>query len=123
MNQAQCVAHLGRVGWGTEQRECVGSGPDPESRMGLGCQEEFVETGWCPRWCTRGQTQVGENFDDHGEVCNGREDGQGAAALRTGGAVDREDPFESWRPAHPGPCGSRGRIAVPLSAVRRRVGL
>jgi len=34
---------------------------------------------------------VAQNLADHGVVFNGREDGQGAAALWTGGEVDGEE--------------------------------
>ncbi len=88
------VAAWWGVGWGTGQRERVGSGTEPESRVGLGCLEEFVDAGQCPRWSTRGQTQEGENLGNHCGIFNGRDEGQGARALRIGGNVDREDEFE-----------------------------
>ncbi len=62
--------------------------------MGLGCLEAFVDANRGPRWSTCGQTQVGENLDDHGRIFNGRDEGQGAAALWTGGNIDGEDAFE-----------------------------
>jgi hypothetical protein len=66
---------------------------------------------------------VRENLGHHGGLFDGREEGQGAAALRTGGEVDREDPFESLGPAHAGPRGSRGGIAGVSGGVRCLVGL
>ena len=66
---------------------------------------------------------MGENRDDHGGIFNGRDEGQGAAALRTGGEVDGERVCESLRPAHARPCGSRGGITRLIGGVRGRVGL
>jgi len=37
---------------------------------------------------------VRENLGDHGGLFNGGEDGQRAAALRTGGDIDGKHPFE-----------------------------
>jgi hypothetical protein len=37
---------------------------------------------------------VGENLDDDRGIFNGRHERQITAALRTGGDVDGEDPFE-----------------------------
>jgi len=54
---------------------------------------------------------VAENLADHWGIFNGGEDGQGAAALGTGGDVDGEDAFESLGPTHASPRGSRGEIA------------
>ena len=48
-NEAQSVAHLGRMGWGTGHIECVGSGTEPASRMGWGCQGQCVETNLWPQ--------------------------------------------------------------------------
>ncbi len=56
----------------------------------LGCLQQSIETGWCA--C--GQAQVRENLGNHDGIFNSREDGQGAAALWTGGNVDGEDTFE-----------------------------
>ncbi len=80
-----------RVGWETGQRGSVGSDTEPESWEGLGCLPERVEPGRGAWWGSGGQAQVGENLDDHRGVFNGREEGQGAAALRTGGEVDGEE--------------------------------
>ena len=79
---------------GTGQRERGGTGTEPESRVRLGCQEEVVDASRGPRWCAGGQAQVRENLGNHGGIFDSREDGQRATALRTGGHVDREDPFE-----------------------------
>jgi len=43
LGSGQHVAPLLRVGWGTGQRKPVGSGTEPESRVGLGCLEAFVD--------------------------------------------------------------------------------
>jgi len=56
----------------------------------LGCLEEFVDAGRCPRWSASWQPQVAKNLADHCGIFNGREDGQGAPALGTGG--DRGGP-------------------------------
>ena len=61
---------------------------------GSSCLEECVEAGRGFWWGTGGQAQVAENLDDDGRIFNGGEDGQRAAALRTGGEVDGEDTFE-----------------------------
>ncbi len=51
---------------------------------------------------------MGENLDDHRGIFDSRKEGQGAAALRTGGDVDGEDSFESLRPAHARPLTKEG---------------
>ncbi len=56
--------------------------------------QERVEVAWGFWWSARGHAQVRENLDDHGGIFKGGDKRQGAAALRTGGHVDREDPFE-----------------------------
>ena len=63
-----------------------GSGAEPEARVGLGRLQELVDTGRCSWWRARGQAQVRENLDDHCGIFNGRDECQGAAELRTGGA-------------------------------------
>jgi hypothetical protein len=87
MNQAQPFASWWCVELGTGQRKSVGSGTEPESRVGLGCLQELVETGRCPGWSAGGQAQVRENLGKHGGLFDGRDEGQGAAALRTGSDV------------------------------------
>ncbi len=57
------------------------AGPDGLHEIGL----------W---WSAGGQTQVGENLDDHGGIFNGRDERQGATTVGTGGHVDLEHPFE-----------------------------
>lgn len=79
---------------GTGQRGSVGSKTEPESWEGLGCLQERVEAGRDFWWGTGGQAQVAENLDDDRGIFNGRQDGQWAAALGTGGEVDGEDAFE-----------------------------
>jgi len=73
-----------------------------EIQVVLGRLKEFASPGRCTGWSSSGQAQVGENLDDHGGIFNGRDEGQGAAALWIGCQVDREDAFESLRPTHPG---------------------
>jgi len=76
----------------------------------LGCLQERVEAAWGFGWRAGGQPQVRENLDDHCGIFNGGDKRQGAAALGTGGDVDREDPFEQLRPTQAGPCGGRGGL-------------
>jgi len=79
------------VGWGTGQGGSVGAKPEPDFRRGsLGCLEECVEARGCPGWRASGQAQVAKNLADDRGIFNGRQDDQGAAALRTGGEVDGE---------------------------------
>ncbi len=59
----------------------------------LGCLHERVEAARDSWWRARGQAQVRENLGDHRGIFDGRNNRQGATALRTGGEVDRE-PFE-----------------------------
>lgn len=61
---------------------------------GLGCLQELIDSGRGFWGSAGGQAQVGENFDDDGGLVNGRQDGQGAAALGASGEVDGEDAFE-----------------------------
>jgi hypothetical protein len=72
---------LWRVRVGTGQRERVGTGTQPESRVELGCLEEFVDAGRGSWWRAGGQPQVGENLDDDRGIFNGGEDGQRASVL------------------------------------------
>ncbi len=60
----------------------------------LGGLQQSVEASWSLWWGTSRQAQVRENLNYHGGIFNGRDEGQGAAALRTGGDVDGEDSFE-----------------------------
>ena len=60
---------------------------------------------------------MGEKLDDDRGIFDGRQDGQRAAALGTGGDVDGEHAFEQLGPAHPGPWRSRGGIVVPTGDV------
>ena len=90
----QAFRSIVRVRVGTGQRESVGTGTQPESRVGLGCLEEFVDAGRGSWWRAGGQPQVGENLDDDRGIFNGRHERQSTAALRTGGEVDGEDAFE-----------------------------
>ncbi len=94
MVHARPLAPWWQVKVGTGQRERVGTGTEPESRVRLGCQEEVVDASRGPRWCEGGQAQVRKNLGNHGGIFNGGEDGQRAAVLWTGGEVDREDPLE-----------------------------
>ena len=91
---AQPVTPFVAVGRGIGQRGSVGSETEPASYVGLGCLEEFVEEVRGFWWGTGGQAQVAENLGDHGGLLNGGEDGQGAAALGTGGEVNGEDACE-----------------------------
>ena len=63
----------------------------------LGCLQERVEAGWGFWWRAGGQPQVREHFADHRGIVNGGEDGQGAAALGTGGEVDDSSIIASAR--------------------------
>jgi len=76
------------------QKESVGSGTEPESRLGLGCLHERGEAGRGSWWGAGGQTQVRENFGDHRGLFDSRKDDQGAAALWTDGEVHGEDACE-----------------------------
>jgi len=91
---ARPFAPLWHVRVGTGQRESVGTGTQPESRVGLGCLEEFVDAGRGSWWSAGGQPQVGENLDDDRGIFNGRHERQITPVLRTGGDVDGEDAFE-----------------------------
>jgi len=90
-----CGVWAGALGKG----DLSAPGTEPASRVGLGCLEDCVDAGRGSWWSAGGQARLAQNFDDDGGVFDalsrrGREDGQGAAALRIGGDVDGEDPFE-----------------------------
>ena len=59
--------------------------------MGLGRLHELENANRCPQWSWDGQDQVREDFGNHR---GGRDEGQGAAALWTGGDVDGKHSFE-----------------------------
>ncbi len=82
------------VSWSLDKRRV--SAPKLNRNPGgrLGCRHERVEATRGSWWSASGQAQVCENFGNHGGIFNGRDEGQGAAALQTGGHVDREDSFE-----------------------------
>ncbi len=65
---------------------------------------------------------MGENLDDDRGIFNGRNEGQGAAALRTCGDVDGKHAFEYLGPTHAGPRGRREGLARPIGGVWRLVG-
>jgi len=82
------------AGAGKGEREPVGSGTEPKSRVGLGGLHECVEAGRGPRWGATRQAQVRENLDAHGGIFDGREEGQSASVLGAGGDGDGKDAFE-----------------------------
>ncbi len=86
------------------QKESVGSGTEPESRLGLGWLHERGEAGRGSWWGAGGQTQVAQNLEDHRGIFDSRQERQCPAALRAGGEVDGEDAFESLRPTQAGSC-------------------
>ena len=51
---ARPLAPWWHVKVGAGQRECVGTGTEPESRVGLGRLPERVEASWGAWWRTRG---------------------------------------------------------------------
>ncbi len=77
VNPANPFASWGGVELEPGQKESVGSGTEPESRLGLGCLQERVEAGGG----SGRQAQVRENLDDHRGIFDSREDGQRATAL------------------------------------------
>lgn len=95
----QVVAPWWRVRAENGCREPAGSSGDPDSGEGLGGLHEGGETGrgWWERAAR--QAQVGENFENHRGIFDRREEGQRAAALRTGGNVDGEDALSRQRVA------------------------
>jgi len=84
LGSGQPVASLWGVGWGNGQREGVGPGTEPESRVGLGCLEEFVDAGRGSWWRAGGHPQVGENLDDDRGIFNGRHERQSTATADRG---------------------------------------
>jgi len=66
---------------------------------------------------------VRENLGNHGGIFNGGEEGQRAAALRTGGEVDGEDACESLGPTQASPRGGCGGLADFIGGARGLVGL
>jgi len=100
-----------------------GSRTEPESRVGLGCQKEFVDVSRGSWWGAGRQAQVRENLGNHGGIFDSREERQYSAALWTGGEVDGEDACEYLCQAHASLRGSRGEIAIPIGGSRHLVGL
>jgi len=94
MNPARLSYHDGVLSWKLGKGSVSAPGTEPESRVALGCVEEFVDAGRGFGWGTGGQAQVAQHLDDHRRVFDGGDERQLTAALRTGGEVDGEDPFE-----------------------------
>ena len=67
-----------------------------ESALGRasGRLKECEELRRGPGWGSGGQPQMDEDLGHHGGLFDGGHERQGAAALRTGGHVDLEHPFE-----------------------------
>ncbi len=59
-----------------------------------GCLKEIAGPSRGTGWGAGGQSQMGENLDEHGGIFDSRQERQGPATLRTGGEVDGEDAFE-----------------------------
>ena len=57
---------------------------------------------WGPGWGSGGQPQMDEDLGHHGGLFDGGNERQGAAALRSGGHVNFEHPFEQLGPPHAG---------------------
>jgi len=81
MVSARPLAPGWQVKLGTGQRERVGTGTEPESRVRLGCQEEVVDASR-GSWLGAGrEAQVAQNLGNHGGIFDSREERQYPAAL------------------------------------------
>ena len=79
---------------------------------GSGRLESIEGPGRCSGRCSGGQTEMGEDLRNHGEMLDGGDDLQRATALRAVFHIDLEHSFEGPGPAHGGSRRGSGYLSV-----------